>query len=509
MSRRAVVNTAFASYFQMASVLVTGLLSVSLALRFLDTERMGLWSLVVQSLGYFLLLDFGVSNSVGRLMGEPLHANDPKECGRWLSLLLAVTVAQGLIIFVVAYFSVDWVLDFFGEKIPDVLRPEARMLWLWMLSLNALAFPLRIAGGILYAQNRAYWPTLCGGIANWLGLLAFYYFLKAGAGMMAYGYAATFTVLVANVLPWLAIKSGPHRFKLSFSSICWSDFKALFNFSSGIFVIGIAIQVIFLSQSLVITKLLGLSAVTLFTVSSRAGTYGLQILWRTFDSLNPRWQQMYVAGDRTHLAGSFQRYTGLTMSLALLGGTFLIVLNQPFVALLNWHAHRPGVYAGGIFDGLLAFYVCQYAWIHCLAFCPLLAKKIRTLSWVSVLEMLANIGFSIMLARKMGVEGVLAGAIIGSFISMIYLTLHAPKYLSLTTRDMVFPFAGRWLALAAAAVAAFVFFHDAEITVNDLWLRGGFCVLTLGLFVVLHRNDLMEFFMRGKRGGAKNLFARS
>ena len=74
MSRRAVVNTAFASYVQMASIALTGLMSVSLALKFLDTERMGLWSFVVQSLGYFLLLDFGITGSVGRLMGEPLHS---------------------------------------------------------------------------------------------------------------------------------------------------------------------------------------------------------------------------------------------------------------------------------------------------------------------------------------------------------------------------------------------------------------------------------------------------
>src|SRR6185312_16728892 len=161
MSRRATVNTAFASYIQMASIVLAGMLSMSLALGFLDTERMGLWSLTLQSLGYFFLLDFGVSSSVGRLMGEPLHSGDAKECGRWLSLLLVVTATQGLLIFLIGYFSVDWVLDFFKDKIPDVLRPEARSLWLWMLTLNALMFPLRVASGILFAQNRNYWPSLC------------------------------------------------------------------------------------------------------------------------------------------------------------------------------------------------------------------------------------------------------------------------------------------------------------------------------------------------------------
>src|SRR3954469_11859075 len=118
MSRRAVVNTAFASYLQLATVALTGFLSLSLALKYLDPERMGLWSFVMQSLGYFLLLDFGVTNSAGRLMGEPLHANDGKEAGRWLSLLLVVTGFQGLLIFFAGYFSADWVIAWFQIAAP-------------------------------------------------------------------------------------------------------------------------------------------------------------------------------------------------------------------------------------------------------------------------------------------------------------------------------------------------------------------------------------------------------
>lgn len=497
MSRRAVVNTAFASYVQMASIALAGLMSVSLALKFLDTERMGLWSFVVQSLGYFLLLDFGVTSSVGRLMGEPLHSGDAKECGRWLSLFLVLTGFQGLLIFLVGYFSTDWVIAWFNIAGP--LRPEAHSLWLWMLSLNALTFPLRIGGGILYAQNRSYWPLLASAAANWAGLLAFFLFLKAGTNTLAYAYSAVLTTLVSGVLPWLAVKWGPHRFKISFGDIRWSDLKMLFNFSSGVFVIGVAIQVVFLSQSLIITKLLGLSAVTLFMVSSRAGTYGLQILWRTFDSLGPRWQQFYVAGDRARLAGSFRRYTGLTMSLALLGGTFLIVLNHPFVNLLNLWAHRPGIYADAGFDALLALYVWQHTWNHCLGCVPVLVKDIRSLSWVAILDMILNIVLCVKLAPVMGVKGVLIGSIIGSLVGTAYLTWRAPRYFSLTTGDLIRPSLRRWLALVACAALAIFIFRSVDLAGQNFWLRGLFCALTSGLFVALHRDDLKEFWVRARR----------
>lgn len=499
MSRRAVANTAFASYLQMASIALAGFLSVSLALKFLGTERMGLWSFIVQTLGYFLLLDFGVGSSIGRLMGEPLHSGDAKECGRWLGLFLIVTGFQALVIFLAGFLSVDWVLDCFKDKIPDVLRPEARALWLWMLALNAATFPLRIGSGILFAQNRNYWPLLCSAAANWVGLLVFFYFLNAGAGTLAYAYSMVFTALVSGVPPWLAVKWGPQRFQLSFRDLRWSDLKALFNFSSGVFVIGVAIQVIFFSQTVIITLLLGLSAVTLFTVSARAGTYGLQILWRTFDSLSPRWQQLYVAGDHAHLAGSFRRYMGLTMSLTLLGGIFLIVLNHPFVSLLNFWGKRPGVYAGGTFDALLALYIWQHSWNHCLAVLPVLAKKISTLSWVAVIDMLLNVNFSIALAPTWGVNGVLAGSIIGSLVSTAYLSWSGPRVLSLAPRDLILPSLRRWLILAACGGLGYLFFHSARLSAANLWLRGAFCVLALGVFVILHRDDLQEFWLRGMK----------
>jgi len=329
----------------MASVALTGLVSVPLALKYLDTERMGLWSFTIQSLGYLLLLDLVVSSSAGRLMGEPIHTNDPREYNRWLSLFTSILTLQGLVMFLAGYLAVDWVLNWFS--IADRLKPEARLLWLWMLALNALTFPLRVNAGILYAQNRYYWTLLASALGSWVGLLGFFLFLRAGTNSLAYGYSSALLMAVSYLLPWLAVKCGPQRFKISLRDIRWSDLKSLFNFSSGVFLIGFAVQVVFFSQTLVITKLLGLSMVTLFMVSTKTGTMGLQILWRTFDAFNPRWQQLYVAGDHAHLAASFKRYTGLVMSLAILGSTFLVVVNHPFVNLWT----RPELYGGGLTMG--------------------------------------------------------------------------------------------------------------------------------------------------------------
>src|SRR5258708_8692645 len=126
MSRRAVVNTTAATYVQIVSTTLAGLVSVPLALKYLDTDRMGLWSFALQTLGCLMLLDFGVSNSMTRLMGEPIHSSDPKEAGRWAGLLVFVSSLQGLIFFAAGWFTVDWVLGFFN--VTATLRPESHKL---------------------------------------------------------------------------------------------------------------------------------------------------------------------------------------------------------------------------------------------------------------------------------------------------------------------------------------------------------------------------------------------
>jgi len=155
MRLRNTILTGATSYLQMGSLMVTQLVAIPLALRFLDSERFGLWSFTSQSLGYLMLLDFGVTSSLGRLLAEPIHQGNEREWNGWFNLVLAVLIIQGALILGLGLALVEPILHWFN--IPVALLPEARQLWLMMLGLNAVSFPLRLFPGILGAQNRSYW----------------------------------------------------------------------------------------------------------------------------------------------------------------------------------------------------------------------------------------------------------------------------------------------------------------------------------------------------------------
>jgi O-antigen/teichoic acid export membrane protein len=335
----------------------------------------------------------------------------------------------------------------------------------------------------------------------WLGLIGFFFFLRSGAQTLAYGYASILGMVGSSLFPWAMVQLGPHRFRFRLRSIRWRDLKELFDYSASIFIIGLAIQVVFLSQSLVITKLLGLAAVALFTASSKAGTLVMQLLWRTFDSLTPHWQKLYIAKDFAHLSPSFQRYTRLTMSLSIMAGTILILLNRPFVSL--WA--KPELYAGAVFDLLLMIYILQHTWNHCLAFGPVVAKDLRPLTILAVVDMILNIGLSMIfvLYAGMGVNGVLIGGILGTAVTTVYLTVRAPRYFSLSTHDLIGPCLFDWCLMFVFAATSFACVRWAHAKPFELSLLAILCGTAIILFLFLHRDDVREFAGRAK------LFART
>ncbi len=73
----------FSGYAQIASAIGASLLMVPLALRHLNEAEFGLWVVIGQSLGFLLLLDFGLGNSAGRILADPIHKKDEAELTSW------------------------------------------------------------------------------------------------------------------------------------------------------------------------------------------------------------------------------------------------------------------------------------------------------------------------------------------------------------------------------------------------------------------------------------------
>ena len=436
MSFKRTLWSGVTSYGQLLSIVVTTLVSVPLAFQFLTPEEFGLWSFASQAVGYLLLMDFGVSSSVGRLMAEPLHRQEQKEINKWFTLNAALLAGQGALFLGVGLSLVEKVVHWF--QIPPHLHGEAVTLLSLLVVTSAIAHPFRICTGILIAQNRAYCANFASVLSIWVNLVAFSVCLYLGHRSVSYGYAVVISTGVHILASIVMLRNGPDRFGLARVQWQGPEIRQLFSFSSGVFFIGIAVQVVLMSQSLVLAKVAGLGAVAAFNISTKAGMLLMQVLWRPFDAFIPRWQEFLVREQGEHLCKEFSRMARTSICLALGAVTCLLALNQLFV--IHWA--RPDLYVGPGFDFLLAVYVLVQTFNHCLSSPFILFRDSRSLAWNATVEAAFNVGLSIWAAARFGAAGVLLASVICSLvISAGWIGWRGPRYLR-TTLTAVFRPAG-------------------------------------------------------------------
>lgn len=484
--------TGAASYLRMGSQVLCGLVAIPLALHFLSTEQFGLWAFVAQSLGYLLLLDLGVGHSLGRLLAEPLHAGNEQEWNGWFNLALIVVTIQAAVVLGVGLLLVNPILHWFA--IPAPLFTEARELWLIMLVLNAVMFPLRLFRGIVGAQNRSYWISGGAALGAWGGLLAFYVFLKAGWGVLAYGWLAGTQLCLTMGLPLAATLFGPHRFRLSWRNIPWRHLRELFGFSLALFTISMAGQVVFMSQSLVITKILGLAAVASFTVCSRVPMLLMQAIWQPFDSFIPRWQIYWAKGQKPALTREFRRMFRFTVGFAVVAMVCCFSLNRWFVFIFG----KQSLYAGKTFDFFFAIFVMAQVWAHCLAYNFILSKRMKGLTVVTGVGVPLFLIAAIVGTKLYGLTGYIVFTTVWDLIGveLWYKNLRAPKELGLRLASLLREQAPSLLAFCTLMGAGWLAFHEIRSATHLLIAETMLNLVALAWFIVYFRQDLLALLRR-------------
>lgn len=465
MNLKATIRAATSSYLGAISAAVTGLLSIKLATHFLSQEEFGLWSFTMQTVGYFMLMDLGVSSSVSRLFGDPLASGDRQRINSWFTLSLLTLTSQALFILGMGLALRSHVIEWFN--IPAHLVERASDLWLAFLAIQAIGLVFKLSFAILHAQNRVYWTNHLLIIGSWAGLGAFFLMLNAGWGTLAYAWSAGVTTLVISLAGIWAVRQGGLHFKLSLVGVTRAEVRRLFTFSSSIFALGLASQVYFASQGLVATKLLGLEAAAIFAVTGRAATIAMQSIWKPFDAFAPRWQVAYCNGDIPRVNREFLVMARFTILLAAAAAAGVVLVNQPFV--LWWT--KPGYFGGQGLSLLLCVFMIVQGINRCFVSPFILTVRMKAYTWVSISGVGIAILLMIVLTKWLGLAGVPAGLILADFVFpfWFYLT-KGSECISVNGFRLLGKDIHVWLPIMAVSCLIAVLFERIGFKSSLLWL---------------------------------------
>jgi O-antigen/teichoic acid export membrane protein len=406
MNFKSTIRATTSAYFGTLTAAATGLISIRLATQFLSKEEFGLWSFTMQTVGYFMLLDLGVANSVTRLLGEPLASGDTQRIHSWFTLSSVILLCQALVIFISGLIMRPYVLDWFN--IPSHLLERASSLWLAFLLIQAVGLVFKLSFAILYAQNRVYWTSHLQSTGAWLGLCAFFLMLHNGWGVFAYAWSSGIAMLFTSLGGIYAVRRSKLHLRLSLKGVTRAEISRLFRLSSSVFVIGLASQIYFASQGLVTTRILGLEAAAILAVTNRAAFIAMGAIWKPFDAFSPRWQIAYCDGELERVRREFGSMTRFTILLGAAAASAVALINQPFV--LWWT--KPDYFGGLSVSLMLAAFIIIQGINRCFIAPFVLTMKMRAYTLVNIFSVILAIILMISLTKVLGLVGIPLGLIL-------------------------------------------------------------------------------------------------
>jgi O-antigen/teichoic acid export membrane protein len=484
------------------------LASFPLALHYLGKLEFGLWALVAQIGGYIALVDFGMGNSVSRFLID--HKDDRRDgaYGSVIQTSVLVGLVQGGLIILAG--GVLAMLAGSVLHVPADLQREFAWLVIGQSVLTGLSFATRVFNYLLIAHQRFDISNYGLSLTFALTLAGMWAAMAAGWGV--YGFLAGQAVgmlgnVMVNGLGCVRLNLFPGR--RQWGAVTWVRFRELFAYGRDNFLMGVGWQFISASQTILLTRLLGLETAAVWTFCTRS--YGVVTLlaWRIFDYSTPALTEMMVRGERDRLLRRFRDITVFTASVSVVGAALLAVCNGPFVWL--WTGGK--IHWAPVNDLLLAVSYLIATAVRPHTTLATQTKRFGFLRFVFLVEGMAFVGLNLLAYRLAGMTTLLVFSIVCTLTFSLPYGLHRTRqYFGLGWRELA-----RWfdptlrLSLWVVPIGGLAWWLTKdEPAILQLAVRGGiFGVWTAWAFLRhgLPASLQMEIHHRAP-GWSKPFFAR-
>jgi O-antigen/teichoic acid export membrane protein len=396
-----------ASYLQLGVNVVYSLVSIPLILHWLPRAEFGLWAVLVQLMGYVSIIDLGMTSAVARLLVDHKDERAGGNYGSLVKTAFFVSIVQGLIILAAVALAAPVLTHLM--KVPVEYQSTFIILLRAQGAITAFTFALRPLGLTLEAHQRmdvlAYYTMFS--LVSQLGLLIL--FLIKGCGIYSFIYANIISTLISPAyLVWNCRRLGVMPKAGEWGVLSWKKFREVFSFGADVFLFNLGGQLIMSSQTIIVTRCLGLDAAAVWSVGTKVFNLCVPLVMRPLYMSMPALAEMIVRGEQARLRSRFDGLVVLTGSIGVFMGISYALCNSLFVGI--WTHNR--IDWMSLNDVLLAAWLIliSFQTVHCNF--TFIVKQIGGMRYILFLEGCAFI----LLAGLTGSYSGMAGIIICSII---------------------------------------------------------------------------------------------
>jgi O-antigen/teichoic acid export membrane protein len=431
---RRIILTALASALGKGVNVLTALISVPLTVKYLGTERYGLWMTISSIIAIIGFADLGMGNGLLNAISEA-NGKDDQQLGREYTssaffMLMSVAIIFA-IIFMVIFPLISWKKVFNVSSALAVAEAGPGMaVFIGCFLVN---MPLGIVQRIQLGYQEGFINNLWQGLGNVLGLgcvlLAIY--LKAGLPwlILAMAGAPVLATLLNGIIllryrrRWLLPKWGYINSKAT---------KKIFRIGIMFFALQVATALAYSSDNIVTTQVLGPTAVANYAIAMRLYVIPTMILSMILYPLWPAYGESVARGDVMWIKKTLVNSLIISIIITVLPSIVLIIFGIPIVKLWVGPEVTPSFL---LLLGLGVWTVIGSAGNAVAMFlngANIIGFQVVTAIIMSIGAILAKIALS----KAIGLPGIIWGTVIAyALLSGIPQLIYVPQVISKMTRN--------------------------------------------------------------------------
>lgn len=395
--------------YKLAAVLAT-FITIPFMVSYLGAEKFGVWATMLTLISWVMLFDFGIGSGLKNKITESLGKNERKAAASYISTSYAVIGGISVLLFfffsLAAYWA-PWQRVFNTKTISESTLRTAVITLSFFVFLN---FWISLVNQIYHGIQKSSIVVLGQFFSNTLALILVYLLHSFAEPSLIYIVIAYGVSLVtANAALSVFLFRRHKDFLPSPALFKKNQIEPLLSLGLKFFVIQFAVILIFMTDKILISQLLGPASVTpyeivfkLFSVFTVFHSIVLTPLW-------PAYSDAYTKNDMVWIRKQLKRQ--IFIAIAIFFGAFVLVILGPTLIKI-WIGDDIHIsYLMYIFFGI---FICVSVWSNVFAYFVNAIGRLNVQLSTAIIAALLNVPLSIIFVKVygMGSEGILLATII-------------------------------------------------------------------------------------------------
>ncbi len=402
---------------------------VPVALSFLGEEKYGVWATILSVLSWISLFDVGIGNGLRNKLAECFTNNDDEHSvKKYVSsayIMLAIIVFSAMALFIVVFSFINWNVFF---KVGKDFEDNLRLVMILSTVFMCISFVLSICKSIYRAMQSNHIVNLMGVLQQALMLLSILVLSKMTSNNLVYVaiiYGAS-DLIVELIFTFQLFRTN-RCFVPNLKYFSKKEAKATTNLGILFFIVQIATMVLYTTDNIIITQVVGSSEVTSYTTANKL----FSMITAVFSIVvAPYWSAItaYKSQKDWRAINTGKKKMLTLWGMATFGCILLIIVFKPIVRI--WLGRTLHFQEGLV--PLMAVYAIIYMWntVYAQIGNGLEMMKVSVIN--AILQGVINIPLSLVFAVSfhMGTVGVLLGTVLSMSISAIVMPIYIKKFLN-------------------------------------------------------------------------------